>query len=860
MSVKAWEKYQPNAYSPSPQYPYGSLRQETALGVGDGTPLDVEWGNDFEAFKQTAFSRSGLVPSGSTDTVTNSEMFNAMQDTVSRNIWKKLVVESGYNLVSGSFEDGASVNNNKDCVWYKKGNKVYSWQGTIPLGGKNIPSGSSPTTTGGISPSGDWVDIGAASTYSRVLSGLNFDSISEIQNYSGDFNFACLTYNREVYFWDQSDNTSPDNGRTVIVDQTGRRWKVNKNRELNILSWGVTPNGVSDASVILAYLQSLGAGQVVRLPFVAGTANVYYFSTFNPSANVGVKFVVDQGVSVSLPNDSIVGDPNSVSQYFNRDTKLVFRSLGGSDYTAGAKPFTPMSVIDADSSSVSAISPGTFFTPQKISWPNSDTFEPDSFAFSDANSALFQYAPGDGKFHVGSVRPQVGDRYSMPLPVSGGASPCVLVQDQNGYSGAYFSPDIASTCTVFRKNIGATGTSSIVNYPMQGNHVSYSAINSEVQLHVVSANRYDVLLNGFTIASITTQGPIDTIGFGAFFTATTGTFAVNLLYPTVIRKYEGVGSRFIALSVFGDSRSSNRMDCWTEKARKIADGSAGLRLWDIYNNAVAGQTSAQQLAVMQSVGVASANIVVISVGTNDAQGQVGVPTYKSNLEAMCDICIAAGKPFIVVKPPLWYTQVQSGGKGQPSANYQLTSQYRATCALVCANKGGKLVDLDAELGPIVSYYVNPASPINMVGKGDPVVFDNIHFTSAANDVMATAIVKAVMGILTYNSKMKYHTDWLTVKALNSWVINTGDNPLQISATKGGAVSITGRVFKSSGAIVDGTAIAKLPQILAPRFYTEWMVRGDSESSKVSIDTNGVVKIYAMSTNNYVSLSGCSWSV
>lgn len=34
MSVKAWEKYQPNASSPSPQYPYGSLRQETALGMG----------------------------------------------------------------------------------------------------------------------------------------------------------------------------------------------------------------------------------------------------------------------------------------------------------------------------------------------------------------------------------------------------------------------------------------------------------------------------------------------------------------------------------------------------------------------------------------------------------------------------------------------------------------------------------------------------------------------------------------------------------------------------------------------------------------------------------------------------------
>jgi hypothetical protein len=264
---------------------------------------------------------------------------------------------------------------------------------------------------------------------------------------------------------------------------------------------------------------------------------------------------------------------------------------------------------------------------------------------------------------------------------------------------------------------------------------------------------------------------------------------------------------------------------------------------------------------MQSVGVASANVVVISVGTNDAQGQVGVPTYKANLEAMCNICIAAGKPFIIVKPPLWYTQAQSGGKGQPSANYQLTSQYRAICSLVCANKGGKLVDIDAELGPIVSYYVNSAAAVNMVGKGDPVVFDNIHFTSAANDIMATAIVKALMAVSCADGyKDGYFTDWLAVKALNSWLINTGDNPLQISSTKDGAVSLTGRIFRSTGSIADGTAISKAPQILAPRFYTEWMVMGDANSAKVSIDKDGTMKIYGMGANNYISLSGCSWSL
>lgn len=149
MSVKAWEKYQPNASSPSPQYPYGSLRQETALGMGDGTPLDVEWGNDFEAFKQTAFSRSGLVPSGNTDTVTNSEMFNAMQDSTTRALWKRSAAESGYNLVAGSFEEGGTLVNSNDVLWSKKLNKIFSG----PAG--TVAAGTDPTSGGFVDRSGE---------------------------------------------------------------------------------------------------------------------------------------------------------------------------------------------------------------------------------------------------------------------------------------------------------------------------------------------------------------------------------------------------------------------------------------------------------------------------------------------------------------------------------------------------------------------------------------------------------------------------------------------------------------------------------------------------------------------------------
>lgn len=193
MSIKPWEKYQPNAQIPTQQYPWGSLKNESNLGIGDGTPLDVDWGNDFEAFKQTAFDRSGLAPSGIADTVENSEMFNAMQDIVLRNVWKRLVLEVGYTLLPGSFEDGAVLNSSTQCLWYKTENKVYLWKGTIPSGGKTVPMDSSPSTSGGVSPSGDWADIGDASVYSRVFSALSSENGTSLIGHKGRSNEKKIT-------------------------------------------------------------------------------------------------------------------------------------------------------------------------------------------------------------------------------------------------------------------------------------------------------------------------------------------------------------------------------------------------------------------------------------------------------------------------------------------------------------------------------------------------------------------------------------------------------------------------------------------------------------------------------------------
>lgn len=69
-----------------------------------------------------------------------------------REIWRRSLAEAGLTLVSGSFEEGATVSNKTDVVWYIAGGQCYFWDGAFP---KVVPVGSTPASTGGIA-TGAW--------------------------------------------------------------------------------------------------------------------------------------------------------------------------------------------------------------------------------------------------------------------------------------------------------------------------------------------------------------------------------------------------------------------------------------------------------------------------------------------------------------------------------------------------------------------------------------------------------------------------------------------------------------------------------------------------------------------------------
>lgn len=83
-------------------------------------------------------------------------------------------LEIGFNLVPGSFEAGAIVVNSADALLQESTGLVYKWTGLLP---HSVPVGSTPESSGGIPPTGNWVDITTETLRSQLSSNLGADVI-----------------------------------------------------------------------------------------------------------------------------------------------------------------------------------------------------------------------------------------------------------------------------------------------------------------------------------------------------------------------------------------------------------------------------------------------------------------------------------------------------------------------------------------------------------------------------------------------------------------------------------------------------------------------------------------------------------
>lgn len=800
-------------------------------GCGDVLSLtDLQTAKKHQLFEAEVITgKQGGVASGANIDYATNQATGQTQKTL-----PAILRDLGFNPATFDFTTGGTLGvGDRDKVVYDPVSHTwFSWAGALP---KVIPAGTNPLLDANWKPQTDPTIRDDLANTTDVNKG---DALVVVKQ------------------------TFPGSKATTVHQKMREIVAINDGA-----ASGAEPDGVTDCSGALLGLKATGT-PVVRLPFIPGTANVYYFSTFDPDALQGVTFDVDSGVKLSVPYDWLVGKASAQNLKFTRATRFMFRNLnteytvmpGNNEVYAEKNGFLESYAFDRSETQV--IDAGANLLPRKILWPSSDTWEVDFFASSDPNFAAFATTTGDNYFHVGFIDVLPGVEIESCVLVNSTPQLCAVVRSSGGYSGVFASPGQSGvTVTQFAKNAGAAATTSNIAYPMLADHASYFPVNSEWKIRVNSFNNYDVLLNGFVLTTIYTNGYIQDAGFGAYFNSGLSNPLVNIQYPVknINKKYSR--NNFLSVKIFGDSVSAPRADCWPIYLKKELEFAEGTRAWNIVNQAVPGATSGDQLAVMQSVGVADANVVVIAVGTNDAQAQIDYNTFKSNISAMVAICMAANRPVILCKFGLWYTQGQAGaGIGQPSANYQNGFRYRNIIARVAAETGAKLLDLTEIEGPIAAYYVNPNLAVNMVGKGDSFVHDNIHPTTMATKTIARSVARSIMGLLSLTRKPNA-AGMQSPIAMNNWLINGSDRPVRIDVSAGGTVSLSGIVFKSSGAVTNGTQILQLPRNIAPAFDSQFPVYADTPGVSLQVLPTGEVKLYGATTStNFVSVSGLTWAL
>ena len=82
MAVNYATRYAGNVRDPSPDYPFGEARDDTAPDSGDGTPLQEAWVNDFVGLSAALLTAAGVTPDNNPETAQSSQLLDAIRVAV----------------------------------------------------------------------------------------------------------------------------------------------------------------------------------------------------------------------------------------------------------------------------------------------------------------------------------------------------------------------------------------------------------------------------------------------------------------------------------------------------------------------------------------------------------------------------------------------------------------------------------------------------------------------------------------------------------------------------------------------------------------------------------------------------------
>ena len=582
-----------------------------------------------------------------------------------REALRRSYAEAGYNLVNGSFEAGGTVTMATDALLYEADGKAYSWGGTMP---KTVPANSTPATTGGVSTSG-WLPLGDITL--------------------------------------RTDLSSSASGKGVDL-------VAGALKQASLVLQAVTKiPSYNPANVLQAWKDSVAAYGYVYFPGNNAASN--YTVVGEDAAIFGSVVIVDDGVNLMFDDDRypLIGSLKFRGQCQVTITPKNFSATGGEvDYirkTANLDRF-PLKAkpIPFDECSFQTVI--------------SDTFTTGTLGSSSGSAVVFDLSPGNtsGLF----VPIDIGETITGHLRMERGTatSLAIMLRCANGWVKFSGAPGVAGGLTYTYKLLGQgvqEGPNSPI--PMPSNTLaSYAIGKASIGVALVGRNTVRVIVNGVAgYYPITTPaGDIYEVGFVAEGASNPSAGRVTGLcsYRTDDNRTYGAAPTY--LGIWGDSTAEKWLSTFDRYLPQVMDGALGSRSLVIENNAVAGETFAQQYARLVASGPGNNSIICMVAGTNEGQGGVTADAFAVQVQQFCDYCAGQGRKAMLVEPWMWYDESFIGGAGQNSSNYDNVSELREAGKRVALNNGAIYVSTTHELPAPLPQYFNSGL--------DPLLRDDIH--------------------------------------------------------------------------------------------------------------------------------------
>ncbi len=614
---------------------------------------------------------------------------------------------------------------------------------------------------------------------------------------------------------------------------------------------GTDDGSTANDTALIAAKSVVGPGGLLRLPYkLTGSYK------FGASPDWGGRVIdADWGVEIA----ETTGMPSTAARFrtpiiYNFGT---YRYQVATDYWAPPAE-RPVMLTEGDiphETRRGLVPNAGELTYAKLVYPTDDVWAADAADSSDAISATWTVT-NNGYARAGFRRAAPGRELKIIWPSGDNYARMAIIRGTHGWQ--IISSDQAGNTVYTEKTVGGAIVGPIaMTWIGKDDHLTYRVPWAEVTIRVIDQSTWQLAVNGMPVTTKTALGLIDYVGFGIYGVVAGPVSAMCYGWEEVDGGRYGGGEPFV-LGVVGDSRMAENHGGASYYAMITADGSLGMRCVGIDNRAIGGQTIREQLDHLNLVGLNGTKKWIVAVGTNNAQGLVGLTTSVNDLTALFDrIEELGGEILLYVLPGLWYSPAQTPGgvHGIPTYNYEAGGIYRRAFAHLCARRGIRVYDTLKAWGPVLG-----SMQAYDIERVDPVLRDGIHQTTwryrrDGYDIAGLVADKLAPRLTHVIDRFAWEATWMA----GGWV-RSATRPPMIARGEDREINADGLL--EPGTRADGTIVFRLPVAFHPPAPLEFSpVTSNGTVCTLTVNTEGVGQIFGLNAGvTWISVACLRWRV